>query len=62
MGTMKESDQYSQIKKELEDFKVDLTVRIEIMERNQVAFQSNLIERVEILENKLNDTKKTKVI
>ncbi len=59
---MKESDQYSQIKKELEDFKVDLTVRIEIMERNQVAFQSNLIERVEILENKLNDTKKTKVI
>ena len=59
---MKESDQYSQIKKELEDFKVDLTVRIEIMERNQVAFQSNLIERVEILENKLNETKKTKVI
>ena len=62
MGTMKESDQYSQIKKELEDFKVDLTVRIEIVERNQAVFPSNLIERVEILENKLNDTKKTKVI
>jgi hypothetical protein len=59
---MKESDQYIQIKKELEDFKVDLTVRIEIVERNQAVFPSNLIERVEILENKLNDTKKTKVI
>jgi hypothetical protein len=58
---MKELDQYSQIKKDLEDFKVDLTVRIEIVERKQAAFPSNLIERVEILENKLNDSKETKV-
>ncbi len=54
---MKESDQYIQIKKELEDFKVDLTVRIEIVERNQAVFPSNLIAN-KLTEQSLADLSK----